>query len=87
MHTPPRHTPAAREEARKQAAEEAAAAAAASGGRGGGGGSGGGPISAQAGVSWRVKALARAQQLAKEQGKGLNEVRGGCLRLRHERGG
>ena len=26
-------------------------------------------------MSWRVKALARAQQLAKEQGKELNEVR------------
>jgi hypothetical protein len=27
-------------------------------------------------VSWRVKALQRAQQLAKEQGKDLNEVTG-----------
>jgi hypothetical protein len=55
---------AEREEARRKAAE----AAAASGGPSG-------PTSASAGVSWRMKAVARAQQLAKEQGRGLNEVR------------
>lgn len=60
---------AEREAARRKAAEAAAASA------GGGGAAGGGPqVSAAAGVSWRVKALQRAQQLAKEQGRGLNEV-------------
>lgn len=47
------------------AAREAAAAA---------GGGSRGPVSAAAGVGWRVKAVQRAQQLAKEQGKNFDEV-------------
>ena len=49
------------------AAREAAAA---------GGGGSRFPISAAAGVSWRMKAVARAGQLAKEQGRDVNEVCG-----------
>jgi pyruvate/2-oxoglutarate dehydrogenase complex dihydrolipoamide acyltransferase (E2) component len=51
-------------------AREAAAAAAAAAGTDRAAAAGG-----AAGVSWRMRALQRAQQLAKEQGRGLNEVR------------
>jgi hypothetical protein len=52
------------------AAREAAASAAAAAGTDRAAAAGG-----AAGVSWRMRALQRAQQLAKEQGRGLNEVR------------
>jgi conjugal transfer/entry exclusion protein len=38
-------------------------------------------VSAAAGAAWRVRALQRAQQLAKEQGRELNEV--GLLQASH----
>lgn len=63
-----RHLPALPACLAAAAAREAAAAAAGPDKAAAAGGA--------AGVSWRMRALQRAQQLAQEQGRGLNEVRG-----------
>jgi hypothetical protein len=59
-----------------------AAAVAAAAAREAAGAAGKAPVvSAAAGAAWRVRALQRAQQLAKEQGRELNEV--GLLQASH----